>query len=108
MSISNSVGSNTFNILICLGLPWLIRSIMFSVQGGPAFVEMADGGFGYVSVFLVASAVILYGLIACNRFVLDRRVGFVALAMYAMFLVLASLLELNFFFPVNPPSCGQR
>jgi Ca2+/Na+ antiporter len=30
MAISNAIGSNTFNILICLGLPWVILT---SVQG---------------------------------------------------------------------------
>lgn len=26
MGISNSIGSNTFDILLCLGLPWLIKA----------------------------------------------------------------------------------
>lgn len=25
MAVSNSIGSNTFDVLMCLGLPWLIR-----------------------------------------------------------------------------------
>ena len=28
MAISNSIGSNTFDILLCLGIPWLIKAIM--------------------------------------------------------------------------------
>ncbi len=27
MAISNSIGSNTFDILLCLGVPWLIKAI---------------------------------------------------------------------------------
>lgn len=27
MGISNSIGSNTFDILLCLGLPWLVKSL---------------------------------------------------------------------------------
>lgn len=26
MGISNSIGSNTFDILLCLGLPWFIKA----------------------------------------------------------------------------------
>lgn len=26
MGISNSIGSNTFDILLCLGLPWFVKS----------------------------------------------------------------------------------
>lgn len=29
MGISNSIGSNTFDILLCLGLPWLIKSLFY-------------------------------------------------------------------------------
>ena len=32
MAVSNSIGSNTFDILICLGLPWLIKSIIQVVK----------------------------------------------------------------------------
>jgi Ca2+/Na+ antiporter len=27
MAISNAIGSNVFDILICLGVPWLFRTI---------------------------------------------------------------------------------
>lgn len=34
MGISNSIGSNTFDILLCLGLPWLIKaSLTPAVEG---------------------------------------------------------------------------
>ncbi|CAG7716382.1 unnamed protein product [Allacma fusca] len=105
MSVSNSVGSNTFNILLCLGLPWMIRNFILIGAGAEGYISMSAGAFGYVSIFLVASTVILYGLIAWNRFYLDFKIGVVAMIMYLLFLVLASLLELNFFFLVNPPTC---
>merc|ERR1712012_521809 len=33
MAVSNSIGSNTFDILICLGLPWLCKSLLNGVDG---------------------------------------------------------------------------
>lgn len=36
MGISNSIASNTFDVLLCLGLPWLIKSLAFpAVPGNP-------------------------------------------------------------------------
>ncbi|KAF4531115.1 hypothetical protein B566_EDAN011140 [Ephemera danica] len=37
----------------------------------------------------------------------DRKVGIACLGMYACFLILASLIELNVFFVVNLPTCGR-
>ena len=30
MAVSNAIGSNAFDILICLGVPWLIRCFTMS------------------------------------------------------------------------------
>ena len=35
MAVSNSIGSNTFDILLCLGLPWLVKSLLGEVGGDP-------------------------------------------------------------------------
>lgn len=34
MGISNSIGSNTFDILLCLGLPWLIKASLTPTEPG--------------------------------------------------------------------------
>jgi Ca2+/Na+ antiporter len=28
MAVTNSIGSNTFDILICLGVPWLLKATL--------------------------------------------------------------------------------
>lgn len=38
MGISNSIASNTFDILLCLGLPWLIKSLVFPAIPGNLWV----------------------------------------------------------------------
>ena len=30
MAVSNAVGSNVFDILLCLGLPWFIKTVIIS------------------------------------------------------------------------------
>lgn len=38
MGISNSIGSNTFDILLCLGLPWLIKASLTPAEPGHYWV----------------------------------------------------------------------
>lgn len=39
MGISNSLGSNTFNILLCLGFPWLIKTLIAPTISGQPWVR---------------------------------------------------------------------
>lgn len=40
MGISNSIGSNTFDVLLCLGIPWLIKSLAFPVVADQLWVNV--------------------------------------------------------------------
>ncbi|CAG0919524.1 unnamed protein product [Notodromas monacha] len=99
MSISNLVGSNTFDILVCLGAPWLIKAFM-SGQ-----VLIASTGLVYSAAALLSTVVLMYGAMFATGFQLGRKVGFSCLLLYAVFLVLALLVELNVFGLVNLPVC---
>ncbi|XP_063223357.1 sodium/potassium/calcium exchanger 4 isoform X1 [Bacillus rossius redtenbacheri] len=107
MGISNSIGSNTFDILLCLGLPWLIKASFLPTTEGQHFVGINSRGLEYSAISLLSTLMLLYATFSCNRFSLDRKVGHACLLMYGCFLVLASLIELNVFFKVNPPTCGR-
>nr|CAD7458344.1 unnamed protein product [Timema tahoe] len=105
MGISNSIGSNTFDILLCLGLPWLIKSTFLPVSPGEHFVIIHSSGLEYNAISLLSTLLILYVSFASNDFKLDRKIGIVCLLIYIGFLTSASLIELNFFFLVNLPTC---
>ncbi|KAJ9582403.1 hypothetical protein L9F63_003256, partial [Diploptera punctata] len=107
MGISNSIGSNTFDILLCLGLPWLIKASLLPTIEGQHFVGINSRGLEYSAISLLSTLLLLYATFSCNKFQLDRKVGQACLLMYMMFLVLASLIELNVFFLVNLPTCGR-
>ncbi|EEB15955.1 sodium/potassium/calcium exchanger 3 precursor, putative [Pediculus humanus corporis] len=107
MGISNSIGSNTFDILLCLGLPWLIKSSFLPINPGRHFVGINSRGLEYSAISLLSSLLLLYATFYSNKFKLDRKVGQICLLMYAVFLILASLIELNVFFDVNLPTCGR-
>ncbi|XP_044737469.1 sodium/potassium/calcium exchanger 3 [Chrysoperla carnea] len=107
MGVSNSLGSNTFDILLCLGLPWLIKSAFYPVHEGQHFIQINSSGLTYSAVSLFSSLVLLYLAFIFNKFVLDWKIGLTCLLMYIAFLVFSSIIELNIFFRVNLPTCDR-
>lgn len=105
MGISNSIGSNVFDVLLCLGLPWLIKAVLVPKTPGDYFVQINSHGIVYSSISLFSTLIILYIMLAANKFKLNCRLGVACLFVYSIFLVLASLVELNVFFDVNMPVC---
>ncbi|XP_026333087.1 sodium/potassium/calcium exchanger 4-like [Hyposmocoma kahamanoa] len=105
MGISNSIGSNTFDILLCLGLPWLIKSLFYPSIPGNHWISLNSSGLSYSAISLLSTLFILYGCIALNKFQLDWRIGVTCSITYAGFLVLAAIIELNVLFVVNLPIC---
>lgn len=107
MGISNSIGSNTFDILLCLGLPWLIKSLFFPTSPGYHEISLKSSGMAYSAGSLLSTLFGLYCAFLLNKFKLDWKVGVVCSTMYVLFLVFASMIELNYFFPVNLPACSH-
>ena len=69
MASCNALGSNTFNNLIGLGLPWLTYSM---VHPGKAYLALQDDGVVFSLGLLGALLLASYVLIALNNFVLKR------------------------------------
>uniref|UniRef100_A0ABK9NGX8 Sodium/calcium exchanger membrane region domain-containing protein n=1 Tax=Glossina morsitans morsitans TaxID=37546 RepID=A0ABK9NGX8_GLOMM len=105
MGLSNSLGSNTFSILLSLGLPWLVKSIFLPEIYSQHLVVLRSSALMYSCFILLISIFILYTTFLCNRFTLNSRTGYICLFMYAMVIIAAILLELNIFFSVNLPAC---
>ncbi|XP_006622720.1 sodium/potassium/calcium exchanger 3-like [Apis dorsata] len=105
MGISNSIGSNVFDVLLCLGLPWFLKAALFSKESGNHYVTINSQGLIYSSISLFSTLTVLYLSLLIGKFKLTRSVGIICLTMYIIFLVFASILELNIFFMVNLPIC---
>nr|XP_033341286.1 sodium/potassium/calcium exchanger 4-like isoform X1 [Megalopta genalis]XP_033341287.1 sodium/potassium/calcium exchanger 4-like isoform X2 [Megalopta genalis] len=105
MGISNSIGSNVFDVLLCLGLPWFLKAAFFPTVANQHFVKINSQGLVYSSISLFSTLLILYLSLLFGKFRLTRTVGIACLITYAVFLVFASILELNTFFVVNLPTC---
>ncbi|XP_076379971.1 sodium/potassium/calcium exchanger zydeco isoform X2 [Megalopta genalis] len=80
MGISNSIGSNTFDILLCLGLPWLIKSSFSPTQPGKHYISINSGGLEYSAISLLSTLMLLYIAFASNKFQLDRKGKFAHLS----------------------------
>ncbi|RYA67727.1 hypothetical protein DD595_26045 [Enterobacter cloacae complex sp. 4DZ3-17B2] len=107
MGINNSIGSNVFDVLLCLGLPWFIKAAFLPKVVGQHYIKINSEGLVYSSLSLLSTLIILYALLMLSKFKLNRNVGLCCLAVYAIFLALASAIELNVFFPVNRPTCDH-
>lgn len=104
MAVSNSIGSNVFDILICLGLPWIIETAI--VNRGDQ-VDIGSSGLIYSSLTLLATVVFLLASVSINRWRLTKSYGVICLLVYVVVITLSSLYELNIFGDLNPASCPR-
>lgn len=77
MALSNSWGSSTFDILLCLGIPWLIKSTYFPNQPGVDghYVRISSHGLEYSTFALLLILILVYSILYFNKFKLDKKVS---------------------------------
>ncbi|KAL4710816.1 hypothetical protein ACJJTC_010939 [Scirpophaga incertulas] len=102
MAVSNAVGSNVFDILVCLGLPWFIQTAI--IHPG-SHVLVTSKGLVYSTLSLFSTVIFLVVATHCNGWKLDRKYGVVLMIWYVLFITFASLYELNVFGEFNFPDC---
>jgi Ca2+/Na+ antiporter len=96
MGVSNSLGANTMNILLSLGMPWFLKTIVMGTNNA-AYVVITSGSIEYTISALVPVALTLYLTLYFNKFRLCRRVGIILISVYSICIVLAILAEMVFF-----------
>ncbi|XP_022091242.1 sodium/potassium/calcium exchanger 3-like [Acanthaster planci] len=92
MAICHSVGSNVFDILLGLGLPWFLHSA--AVRHGHPIPTYSDG-LTIICAMLLASVIVTLIIIRLASFKLNKKIGMVLIVFYVAFLVPAVLLEMN-------------
>ncbi|KAL7992633.1 hypothetical protein Chor_016889 [Crotalus horridus] len=104
MAVSNTIGSNVFDILVGLGIPWGLQTMV--VHYG-SYVKINSKGLLYSVVLLLGSVALTVGGIHLNKWKLDKKLGIYVLTLYAIFLCFSVLIEFNVFTFVNFPMCRQ-
>uniref|UniRef100_H3A9B1 Solute carrier family 24 member 3 n=1 Tax=Latimeria chalumnae TaxID=7897 RepID=H3A9B1_LATCH len=105
MAVSNSIGSNVFDILVGLGLPWAIQTL--AVDYG-SYIQLNSRGLIYSVGLLLASVFVTVLGVHMNKWKLDKKLGIVCLFLYAIFLCFSILTEFNVFTFVNLPMCREH
>ena len=102
MAICNSIGSNIFDILFCLGVPWLLKSLMLIITNGIGFSTMANTSIPIQSQALPLTSLTL--LITCFALILTLKmtnwrlglnVGIICTFVYIAFVFVSTALEIN-------------
>ncbi|XP_019940983.1 sodium/potassium/calcium exchanger 3-like [Paralichthys olivaceus] len=88
MAVSNSIGSNIFDILLGLGFPWALRTLVVD-HGSSVFIN--NKGLVYSVVLLLASVFLTVTSVHLNHWKLDRRLGLGLIFLYAIFLLCSIL-----------------
>lgn len=102
MAVSNAVGSNVFDILVCLGIPWFIKT---SIMDPGSTVQVYSEGLLYASITLLSTVALLVITIHLNKWTLDKRISIFFMVIYIAYTLLASLYELNIFGYFHPSDC---
>ncbi|XP_061691605.1 sodium/potassium/calcium exchanger 3-like isoform X2 [Syngnathoides biaculeatus] len=90
MAVSNSIGSNIFDVLLGLGFPWALRTLIVSYG---SVVTINSRGLVYSVILLLASVMLTVLCVHLNRWKLDRRLGLWLVLLYVIFLLCAISFE---------------
>uniref|UniRef100_A0A8D0D656 Solute carrier family 24 member 4 n=1 Tax=Sander lucioperca TaxID=283035 RepID=A0A8D0D656_SANLU len=105
MAVSNTIGSNVFDILVGLGVPWAIQTMCVS-YGSEVMIN--SRGLVYSVVLLLGSVALTVLGIHLNKWRLDVKLGVYVLVLYAIFLCFSVMIEYNVFTFVNLPMCMEE
>ena len=86
MAVANAVGSNIFDILIGLGLPWLIAMGMGMMTGGHVFVEVGTANLLSSTLVLLGTVFVLFLFLYTER-TLSRREGGILIFLYLIYVL---------------------
>ncbi|GFS03019.1 sodium/potassium/calcium exchanger 3, partial [Elysia marginata] len=100
MAVSNAIGSNVFDILLCLGVPWLVTGIW---EDGHSINSEGMWVAGSTLVFTIIYLIVSLRL--CN-WTLTPMYGFFTLLFYMVVITFCILVELNILFELHKePMC---
>jgi len=79
MAVANAVGSNTFDILLGLGFPWLLKGLITQEP-----IEVPTEKLQEAIILLACCLIAYLCIIYFNKWRLTKKIGFVLLALYLL------------------------
>ena len=92
MAVSNAIGSNVFDILLGLGLPWTLSGLIWPEQDG---VPVDADALLPLSIILVGTLFAVYFVALLSGFRLTRCVGLIFFSFYFVFVAYDLLHEFD-------------
>jgi K+-dependent Na+/Ca+ exchanger-like protein len=80
MAVSNAIGSNVFDILLGLGIPWLLNDVIFGTPIGVVTSDLLP-----LSIFLISTLAAVYLATAAAGFEISKPVGMFFFSLYFLF-----------------------
>lgn len=84
MAIANALGSNIFDVMLCLGVPWTIKA---GIMGKEVSFPGAQEEFRRYGVFLVLALALFVSSLVISRWRLNKYVGAFLLVVYVVYVV---------------------
>lgn len=97
--ISNSLGANSLAILMSLGVPWFIKTMIGGAGSTDAHVIIQSYGVEFTIGFLLLAVITMYIILTWSHYRLRKSVGGIMITAYVIFIILAILVELEVIFP---------
>lgn len=104
MAVSHANGSNMFNILFCLGLPWFLQTALLEVG---SVVTVRNQGINFTVACLFASVVIPVVIVVLNKWYLNKCLGIALIPFYLVFIIISVLLGMNVFGQFSLKMCSS-
>ena len=83
MAVSNALGSNTFNLCICLGLPWFIYPFVY----GEPYEALHDYSVVFDTSLLAVVLLVYVAVLVAYDYTLHAPMGYVFAVSWLVFLV---------------------
>jgi Ca2+/Na+ antiporter len=90
MAVSNAIGSNVFDILLGLGIPWMLNGLIFGVS-----LSVDTSNLLPLSYILVGTLVLVYVGTLLSGFTLSKALGMFFFALYFVFVAYNLLHEFD-------------
>ena len=96
MAVSSSIGSNIFDILVGLPVPWICSNLVF----GEAVTVQSESLVFSVGILVIMLALVII-TIAANKWKMTKGLGATMFGLYIVFVTLSLLAEYGV---INPPT----